>query len=126
MFADQPVVFTLVANGTVTKNLIAQGSGQNGNQPLGALGTGGTQNLLGVTASEANSGEFFSVAAAGVARLTMAGSCAAYTRVTATTGGKGTAAASGNNVVGILLDPATADGDTVRCLLTLVGDKTSS
>lgn len=99
----------LIADGDLTAGQVVYISGS---MKVKAT-TAATSAVLGVAMFDAKSGEPVAVECEGLFKLTAAGAITAGAQVAAAAGGKVATAASGANKIGIALNTASTDGDTV-------------
>src|SRR5262245_33051402 len=120
MFGDQPLNFTRVAAVSMPQQyLIVQASGTG----YGGLATSKTQVLIGVSQNLPSSGEFLGVCPLGRSRIVAGAAVTAGSRITSNGSGRAIAAGSGDSIIGVMIDAAAADGDTVEAWINMSGDK---
>lgn len=125
MFGDQPITFTVISNGSITKGHVVSVSGTSGRSQLGVVATSAASGayLGGIALADTLSGDNLGVAAIGLVRAVAGGAVAIGVRVTTNSIGRVTAAASGDHVVGISREAALANGDTFEVLVAAIGER---
>lgn len=78
---------------------------------------GGANDLIGVLQNKPNSGQAATIAVTGETKVVAGGALTVNTWITTNGSGRAAAATSGDNVIGLVLETAGADGDVVRALI---------